>query len=1012
MRKLFFLGLVIVLLSSASRFALASCTVEIVKTDVWWESVENYGAYLRADIYQNGNLIPPGNQFYYKWYGFCGNNGFWKVIKEGYGENEAHMETLPGDYMKFYVVVTDTSGTYFTTITSDTTEPVSMPSNGAKPVPFKPVDENGNSLYNYVQARHWRYTIDEWRIGYRSLLTKDWDEIITAIPDVLPSICKKFKCWNNNTENYLNYNTINVNENLTHISPVFFNYDTTAIIKNQFVEGVDVSGDSIEFKDPWVVDSTNSAFYNPLYGYHNLGMNTIFLKEPSPLQLNNKSKFDGVFLHQYFNIPPNPYYSVRALEEQTITFHNEPIPWYFKVWRGTHVSFEDTTNRQTAIVFNSSNAVAKAVYKGHLVSNQHTATALNNGRHILQDPRAGFSNNWYLVYEDDGLIYYTYSSDNGATWSKEVLVSDISRNARNACIATYLNYTEEYTSGIPVIGILWEYRQGNDHGVAFRCYDMNSNHWSNIERMVVLKEDDVYPVLTAAWRNSKLGHEFYAIFDSFDNGISLYRISNPTTSPSFTLLESNVPGSSSSAIHPSVASNFNASLLYICWEEDGYIKYNYYNVASESGPSSPIWSTTNNMNRLPSIAYAGGNFVDIAWSYFDGEIGLRFRHAHVHATIPEEEAVMQQVTYTNNLTEASIGAHSNQVNLYATVETDNYTVRYLYYDGESWDMLSEYDSGEHAGVNVFGDKFMGCWTWTSGGQPYMIRQDIINSSNKSTLYSTDFREIDYNLSNLSINGLQGNIRIKFGDVKVSGMNGTQSIPFVPLSTVNGVTNFQQLLPILVSPDMQFLSLKYRIEIENLNIPTGLNPVRLFGIRINNAQGVSQIVSQYNLAAGTGNHLVYEDSLRIPLNGYAGQNIIVNTFGVHQQLNHHYTLINIREFRDVSNEKRLEKSKDQLTSSTLSLLPNEYNLEQNYPNPFNPVTTIPFDLPEASMVKLTVYDISGRLIRTLIEGYYAPGHYQITWNGKDDNGISVASGVYLYRLQAGNHQYIRKMMLMK
>jgi len=88
------------------------------------------------------------------------------------------------------------------------------------------------------------------------------------------------------------------------------------------------------------------------------------------------------------------------------------------------------------------------------------------------------------------------------------------------------------------------------------------------------------------------------------------------------------------------------------------------------------------------------------------------------------------------------------------------------------------------------------------------------------------------------------------------------------------------------------------------------------------------------------------------------------------------------------------------------------LKGNYPNPFNPETTISYDVKVAAPVKIEIYNTKGQLIRTLISEVKGKGHYQIVWNGKDNNGISVASGVYHYRMQAGDYKATRMMMLMK
>ena len=94
------------------------------------------------------------------------------------------------------------------------------------------------------------------------------------------------------------------------------------------------------------------------------------------------------------------------------------------------------------------------------------------------------------------------------------------------------------------------------------------------------------------------------------------------------------------------------------------------------------------------------------------------------------------------------------------------------------------------------------------------------------------------------------------------------------------------------------------------------------------------------------------------------------------------------------------------------VPTEFALNGNYPNPFNPTTTISFDLPEASDVTLEVFDMMGRRVATLVNGQLSAGAYEAQWNARSDAGSAVASGVYLYRLQAGSFVATQRMVLMK
>ena len=88
------------------------------------------------------------------------------------------------------------------------------------------------------------------------------------------------------------------------------------------------------------------------------------------------------------------------------------------------------------------------------------------------------------------------------------------------------------------------------------------------------------------------------------------------------------------------------------------------------------------------------------------------------------------------------------------------------------------------------------------------------------------------------------------------------------------------------------------------------------------------------------------------------------------------------------------------------------LSQNYPNPFNPSTTISFSLRAKGTVSLSVYDVAGRLVHVLIDGVAEAGPHKVNWDGRDKDGLTVASGVYFYRLQAGEFTETRKMVLLR
>lgn len=103
----------------------------------------------------------------------------------------------------------------------------------------------------------------------------------------------------------------------------------------------------------------------------------------------------------------------------------------------------------------------------------------------------------------------------------------------------------------------------------------------------------------------------------------------------------------------------------------------------------------------------------------------------------------------------------------------------------------------------------------------------------------------------------------------------------------------------------------------------------------------------------------------------------------------------------------------LSKSPRTKIPQAFSLLQNYPNPFNPTTSIRYELSQPAKVTLKIYNVFGQEVRTLISGKdHVAGRYDVEWNGRNDHGSQVASGIYFYRLQAGSFTKVMKMMFIK
>ena len=108
----------------------------------------------------------------------------------------------------------------------------------------------------------------------------------------------------------------------------------------------------------------------------------------------------------------------------------------------------------------------------------------------------------------------------------------------------------------------------------------------------------------------------------------------------------------------------------------------------------------------------------------------------------------------------------------------------------------------------------------------------------------------------------------------------------------------------------------------------------------------------------------------------------------------------------------ECEEQQLSLSNEIRLPETFSLHQNYPNPFNPVTSLRYDLPNDGLVNIIIYDMMGRIVKTLVNGSQTAGFKSIQWNATNDRNEPVSAGLYLYTIQAGEFRQTKKMVLLK
>jgi hypothetical protein len=143
---------------------------------------------------------------------------------------------------------------------------------------------------------------------------------------------------------------------------------------------------------------------------------------------------------------------------------------------------------------------------------------------------------------------------------------------------------------------------------------------------------------------------------------------------------------------------------------------------------------------------------------------------------------------------------------------------------------------------------------------------------------------------------------------------------------------------------------------------------------------------------------------------AGYEVEFSTFKTERPGHELSFIYNLKEGGNWSVETILPEFQVDLSASKAAL-PKEYALSQNYPNPFNPTTSFKLSLPEASDYSVRVFNVAGQLVKTF-QGHADAGELTLVWDGSNDQGGKVASGVYFYRAEAKSFAQTRKMMMLK
>ena len=130
------------------------------------------------------------------------------------------------------------------------------------------------------------------------------------------------------------------------------------------------------------------------------------------------------------------------------------------------------------------------------------------------------------------------------------------------------------------------------------------------------------------------------------------------------------------------------------------------------------------------------------------------------------------------------------------------------------------------------------------------------------------------------------------------------------------------------------------------------------------------------------------------------------------LNYNKVQVNEHAMKEQNYTSQVIYFGDLSSNNEYQLIPKGYHLSQNYPNPFNPITYIQYSIPHYDFITIDIINISGQIINTIVQSSHQPGNYEIMWDGTNQNGISVPSGIYFYKLDADEFISVKKLVLLK
>ncbi|MCC7094682.1 MAG: chitobiase/beta-hexosaminidase C-terminal domain-containing protein [Ignavibacteriaceae bacterium] len=874
--------------------------------------------------------------------------------------------------------------------------------------------ENSFGIWHRWENNNWQSYPDH--LFIRPTTTENW--FLKAKQDFKePTVSRKYQVWKTNSgiNYFVNHAQVTISTNTSSVLAHFKQaYDAT--VKNNLEGCYPVNLNSFYFLDPWFIDDNSDS-----KGMRNRGTGTLtevpigFKTTPN---ITTDSDHMGVFLNQGLPNWNPPYYSVKTNLTQNLTLYNTGNPagrnhyFIFQNWGGTNVAFEDANARGTGVVFTDINPVVNANYKGTQLSNNQNAFS-NQRKFIRTYDQQYNTTRFHLVYESMNKVWYERSTD-GINWEimnngqpiYEGIGKHPSLDALPGSHSVIIVYNKDewviaaqyYQDGIfkfesivcdngwvmgnakPVIAcaparfmIAWNdysgyinYRFGQLCTMSIPPYYYFC--WYFEPRTVVYSEGTVKNNVTiaAAIRTS----DYKSYWLCWDSNQSAIQVVNLKTTDDV---------------------NFQESQAFT-FDQTGFSK-NYK-------PSVIVWKNgteTYDRVRVSWIAFRKTYPADNPQGGGEQPLG----ETKVFFRSYDNGVWSAYNSYGVNVTSVSINKNSDNSYAFAWSEGDGIANKFIRGDNPT-SIRVQNTSGKYLQVGNYANlNSMRLMSFKTSAPPYYF------------LLSNAFNWIPPQQTEPPITDREGvitkdttSLYFSVGEITVDG----EKVNFVELSDTLVINGSETLNTYLISEPFNLTEntfftygVQYGVT-DSLSAALSLTEGKTVNFK------VELIDEQTNEVLGTFDDVTFSEGSIIPYESIAYQ---VNTEGIGNRncrlrlviddnLNPDYSLTN-----DYNGEAVLSKQGFVERTLNVNEIVKTYELEQNYPNPFNPATTIKYQIPKDGIVTLKIYDILGSEVATLVNEEKPAGRYEINFNAS-----SLASGVYLYKLQVNDFINVKKMILLK